>query len=130
MKTKLLLLVIVLLFAGLGMAQANEIKPSTEIVSEHLSTQDWSQSALHTYFADVGDILGDEIEVLRLIPLGEDVVIAEYIYHGTAFTGDDYMRQNMLAPIELHLPMVSVFHIENRLIVREVLFEANTTELQ
>ncbi len=130
MKTKTLLLFVVLMFASLGMAQANEGQSSVAVVSEYLTTQDWSQSALHSYFAEVGDILGDEIDVLNLIPLGEDVVIAEYIYQGTAFTGDDYMRQNMLAPVELHIRMVSVFQIEDGVIVNEVLFKTTSAQLQ
>ena len=139
MKLQLLaLLTMILSVSGFAIAQTKEgsIDPINDtkadnkrLVQEYLRTQDPQiivQNA-EVHASEFGDILGDSTELLNLIAVSDEVVIAEYIYHGTLFKGDRYMRDNMLSPVDFEIPMVSVFQITNGIITGEYVFERATS---
>lgn len=139
MKTRqLTLLILIFLVSISSLAQTHEgnIAPicdtdfsSINGIREYLISRNTYMLAMNVYeevqdipkfiYGEYGDILGDTIESLNLIHIGDDAMIAEYIYVGTLFTGDEYMRTNMLSPIDFHILMVSIFELKNGCLVSE-----------
>lgn len=81
----------------------------------------------HLYHSH-GVTLGVETTLQNITPLSDELFMVEYSYHGTAFSGEVYPVETMMDDYPVDIPMISLLEIENGLIVREYLFDANVPE--